>query len=217
MNGHGFCLFRCIAAQANLSNVDDVDVRLLAACVFAQVVLTVPRDFIDDTDEEMAERRKDIDQIPEYQHAACMGVLDAFDIHILDHMEGVLKGNLSKSRRYASLTDIMALLEHLRLTCILLEPHKWEDAEKWRLWLPDDKNEVMDNDIQPGCTDLLLVHHERPDHFDSVKGSERRCWTIAANKVQRVRDAFNACINDCPMFKYSILNNSREHLRPARL
>ena len=89
--------------------------RLFAACVFSQVALTVPRDFIDDTDEEMAERRKDIDQIPEYQHAACMGVLDTFDIHILDKMEGVLKGDLSKSRRYASLKDIVALLKHLRL------------------------------------------------------------------------------------------------------
>ena len=123
----------------------------------------------------------------------------------------MLKGDLSKSRPYASLTDIVPLLKHLRLTCILLEPHKWEDKEKWRLWLPDDKSEVMDNDIQPGCSDLLLVHHERSDHFDSVKGEERQCWTIAATKFKRVRDALNACINDCPMFKHSILNKSKEH------
>ena len=61
----------------------------------------MPRDFIDDTDEEMAERRKYIDQIPEYHDAACMGVLNTFDIHILDKMEGLLKGGSAKSRRYA--------------------------------------------------------------------------------------------------------------------
>ena len=57
VDGDGFCCCRCIAAQANLSNVDDVDVRLLAACAFAQVALTVPRHFIDDTRAGIAERR----------------------------------------------------------------------------------------------------------------------------------------------------------------
>ena len=90
------------------------------------MALTGSRDLLDDTDEEKAERREDIHQIPEYQHAAWMGILDTFDIHILDKMEGVLKGDLSKSGRYASMTDIVALLRHLRLTCILLQPRRWE-------------------------------------------------------------------------------------------
>ena len=75
--------------------------RLLAACAFAEVARTGSRDLLDDTDEDKADWQEGIHQIPEYQHAVWMELLDTFDIHILDKMEGVLKGDLSTSRRYA--------------------------------------------------------------------------------------------------------------------
>ena len=107
------------------------------------------------------------------------------------------------------MTDIVGRLKHLRLTCILLQPHKWEAKEKWQAWLPKGTQEDMDSDIQHGRPYLLLVHHERPEHFHSVRGLDRHCWTIAASKVESVRYALSACINDCPMFKHSIHNKAR--------
>ena len=32
----GFCFFRCVAAQANLPNINNLDVLRLAACAFIQ-------------------------------------------------------------------------------------------------------------------------------------------------------------------------------------
>ena len=129
INGDGFCFFRCIAEQTNLSTADDVYMHLLAACAFMEVARNKER-LIDDDNNEKTERQTAMQQIPEYQYAMNNGLLDSFDIHILDQMEGVLKRDLSNTRRYASLTDIVALLKHFRLTCMLLQPHKWKTSPK---------------------------------------------------------------------------------------
>ena len=65
---------------------------------------------IDDDNNEKTERQTAMQQIPEYQYAMNNGLLDSFDIHILDKMEGVLKRDLSNTRRYASLTVIVWLI-----------------------------------------------------------------------------------------------------------
>ena len=122
--------------------------HLLAACACMEVARNKER-LIDDDNNEKTERQTAMQQIPEYQYAMNNGLLDSFDIHILDKMEGVLKRDLSNTRRYASLTDIVALLKHFRLTCILLQAHKWKDHLRWQIFLPDITNENTTNNIQP--------------------------------------------------------------------
>mgnify|MGYP003333432156 CR=1 FL=1 len=216
VHGDGFCFFRGIAGQVNLPNVDDVDVRLLAALAFAEVACTAQRDLIDDGEKEKLQRRECISQIPEYVHAARTGALDAFDFHVLDKMEGVLKADLSLERRYASLTDIVALLTHLELTCILLRPQSWKAHGAWREWLPHSFADVLDEDIQIGRADLLLVHHEGPEHFDSVRGVAGQRWAVEASKAQKVSALLHAW-NPCPMVRKAIHARGRESLRHARL
>ena len=58
IRGDGLCFFRCIAEQANLSNEDDVQVRLLAAYTFIEVARDTNRNAdenIDESFERLAE------------------------------------------------------------------------------------------------------------------------------------------------------------------
>ena len=214
--GDGLCFFRCIAEQANLSNEDDVQVRLLAAYTFIEVARDTNRNADENIDESF-ERLAELQGISEYQYAIENDLLDTFDLYNLDKIEGVLKRNLSLNRRYASGTDIVTLLKHFDLTCIMLKPYNWVTDGKWQMFLPDAANTVITNNIQPEDTDLLLVHHTQPDHFDSVQGETNQCWTVANAKAKRISDALAKGISKCPRLTESIISKKNTDVGDARL
>ena len=92
-----------------------------------------------------------------------------------------------------------------------------ENHLKWQIFLPDITNEVMTNNIQPGNPDLLLVHHEKPDHFDSVQGLQNQRWTITSTKGKLITDQLNRIISTYPMITKTIKSKNTEHVEAARL
>ena len=70
--------------------------------------------------------------------------------------------------------------------------------------------------LQAAEFDALLVHYQRPDHYDSVVGIGQQLWAMPAVKCAALVASLNAW-QDLPALRAALHNNTQFLMRAARM
>ena len=214
--GDGFCWYRCLAAQANMRNHDDGDVHLMAMCALTELAKTPERSYSNESAVESDARREHLSTLPEYN--AIMHDLDDFDIYIIDKIESVVVKNVADGRHYADNPEIYAFLTHTGVTAAVLEVDSPEDGGVPVCLLPHEEEVSVSEKLHNGEVDAFFVHYQRPSHYNSVKDTRHKLWTMPREKIGSIVAKMSAWTLELPALHAALTtSNIKEVPRAARL
>ena len=122
---------------------------------------------------------------------------EPFDVVLLDQFEGVSSGDLSASRRYADMYEIISLVESCGLELLLVEGSDAPGARamRTRVYPTMDTCDAAVPRLRDGAMDMVLVRYEAGawQHYQSVRFADASPWRVAAETRHRVEQRVADC------------------------
>ena len=201
VGGGGWCFYKAFADQLGSVSIRGHGYLAVLALVEvakrrAEFVHTVPGSLFQFAEEpEVLAARQALTGYHRYRHA--LATLAPFDVVLLDKFEGVLSGDLSASRRYADMYEIISLVESCGLELLLVEGSDAPGARamRTRVYPTMDTCDAAVPRLRDGIMDMVFVRYEAGawQHYQSVRFADASPWRVAAETRRRVEQRVADC------------------------
>ncbi len=201
VGGGGWCFYKAFADQ--LGSVAIRGHGHLAVLALVEVakrradfVHTVPGSLFELAEEpEVLAARRALTRHRCYRNA--IDTLAPFDVVLLDQFEGVLSRDLSASRRYADMCEILALVQSCGLELLLVEGSDAPRAPamRTRVYPTMGTVDAAVPRLRDGTMDMVFVRYEAGawQHYRSVRFADGGLWRVGSEARSRVERRVADC------------------------